>query len=345
MIASSIPPAAIMKYSKMVSKMLTIGLAGFGGIGQVHFSNYQHIADAKVSAICDPSPKAQRAAEEKGIPYYANLRSMLVEIKPDIVDVCTPSFLHHALVMEALRDGRHVICEKPLALNSKDAKEMYTLAEQQDVQLLVGHVLQFYPASKLLHEITRDGRYGKPLDAVFLRLSACPRWAAGGWLLDKSKSGLLPFDLHIHDLDLMISLFGKPESFETVSGGREGAGYEEYYRIFYRYPNLNVCCEAAWYNAEIPFTASWRVYFEKAVLIHEGGKLTAYSLDAPRKEFDIEEKLKIETGINLPPTGVFHEELSFFLDRIRSGEKEQYRREEIIALISILEDITGENNE
>lgn len=321
--------------------MVTVGLAGLGGIGQVHFSNYQHIKDCSVTAICDPSPQGQKAAAEKGIPCFTTMTEMLAQAKPDVVDVCAPSYLHYGLVMEALRNGKPVICEKPLALKSAEVREMYALAEQQGVQLLVGHVLQFFPASKILHEIVKDRRYGKPLDAVFLRLSACPRWAVGGWLLDKDKSGLLPFDLHIHDLDLMISLFGKPESYEIASGGREDAAYDEYYRIQYRYPRLNVCCEAAWYNADIPFTATWRVYFEKAALICEGEKLTAYSFDGPPEQFDIEEKIKIPTGINIPPTGVFYEELSFFLDRIRSGEKEQYRRDEIISLIEILEDITG----
>jgi predicted dehydrogenase len=321
--------------------LLTVGLAGFGGIGRVPFSNYGHIADSKVIAVCEPSPEGRKAAEEKGVPCYDSLKAMIAQAKPDVVDVCTPTFLHHGMVMEALGNGINVICEKPLALSSKDAREMYALAEKQGVQLLVGHVLQFYPASKILHEIVRDRRYGKALDAVFLRLSACPRWAKEGWLLDKGKSGLLPFDLHIHDLDLMISLFGKPESFQIASGGREGLAYEEYYRVLYRYPQLNVCCEAAWYNAGIPFTASWRVYFEKAVLVCEGGKLTAFSFDEAPKEFDIEEKIKIPTGINLPPTGVFYEELKFFLDRISSGAKEQYRKDEIISLIEILEHITG----
>ena len=324
---------------------MTIGLAGFGGIGRVHFGNYRHIPGCKVIAACDSSPNGREAAEKNGVQCYAGLREMLDKANPDVVDVCVPSFLHHDLVMEALGAGKHVICEKPLALKSCDAKEMYALAGQKGLQLLVGHVLQFFPASKILHEIVKDGRYGKALDAVFLRLSACPRWAADGWLLDKSKSGLLPFDLHIHDLDLMISLFGRPESHEIVSGGREGLNYEEYYRILYRYPKLNVCCEAAWYNADIPFTASWRVYFEKAVLICENGKLCAYSFDSPPLEFDIEEKVKIPTGINLPPTGVFLEELGFFLDRIKSGVKELYRKEEIIALIEILESITGAANE
>ena len=321
---------------------MTIGLVGFGGIGRVHFSNYLHIKDCKVTAICEPSPEGRKAAEETGLTCYDNLKDMLAFSNPDVVDICVPTFLHYALVMEALQNGRHVICEKPIALKSSEVKEMYSLAEKQGVQLVVGHVLQFYPASKILHEIVKDGRYGRPLDAVFLRLSACPRWAKDGWLLDKSKSGLLPFDLHIHDLDLMISLFGKPESYEIASGGRDGIGYEEYYRILYRYPKLNVCCEAAWYNAEIPFTASWRVYFEKAVLICEGGKLISYSFEEPAKEFDIEEKIKIPTGINVPPTGVFFEELKFFLDRIISGEKKQFRKDEIISLIEILENITGE---
>jgi len=325
--------------------MLTIGLAGFGGIGRVHYSNYGHIPDCKVVAACDPSPQGRKAAEENGVPCYAELGDMIAQAKPDIVDVCVPSFLHHSLVMEALSRGKHVICEKPLALKSSDVKEMYALAEKQGVQLLVGHVLQFNPASKILHSIVENCRYGKALDAVFLRLSACPRWAQDGWLLDKAKSGLLPFDLHIHDLDLMISLFGQPQSYETFSGGRENAGYEEYYRVNYRYPKLNVCCEAAWYNVDIPFTATWRVYFERAVLIYEGGKLTAYSFDAPPEEFDIEEKIKIPTGINLPPTGTFYEELSFFLDRIKTGVKEQYRKNDIIALIEILENITGVHHE
>ena len=325
--------------------MLTVGLVGFGGIGRVHFSNYRHIEDAKVIAISEPSAEGRRAAEETGVTCYESLKDMLSRSKPDIVDVCAPTFLHHSLVMETLQSGRHVICEKPIALKSKEVREMYALAEQQGLQLLVGHVLQFYPASKILHEIVRDGRYGKPLDAVFLRLSACPRWAQDGWLLDKNKSGLLPFDLHIHDLDLMISLFGKPLSYEITSGGREAVSYEEYYRILYRYPGLNVCCEAAWYNADIPFTATWRVYFEKAVLMCEGGKLTAFSFDAPAKEFDMEEKIKIPTGINLPPTGVFYEELKFFIDRIVSGEKKQYRKDEIISLIEILENITGGKSE
>jgi predicted dehydrogenase len=323
--------------------MLKIGLAGLGGIGQVHLSTYRHLEDCEVAAVCDPSEAGQARAREKGIPCYGDLASLLKAHAVDVVDVCVPSFLHRDCVVEALEHGLPVICEKPLALSGAHVKEMYALAEKKGAPLFVGHVVQFYPASKALHAMIADRRFGKALDAVFLRLSACPKWAAGGWLLDKARSGLLPFDLHIHDLDLIISLFGKPESREVFSGGREGLGYREYYRFLYHYKDLNVCAEAAWYNAEIPFTAVWRVYFERAVVIYDGVKLIAYKDEGPPEEFDIEEKIKIPTGINLPPTGVFYEELGFFLDRIRAGDKTLYRRDEIIALIEILEKTTEES--
>jgi predicted dehydrogenase len=320
-------------------EMLKIALAGLGGIGQVHLSTYQHLEDCEVAAVCDPSEAGQERAKAKGIPCYGDLPSLLKAHIVDVVDVCVPSFLHRDRVMEALAQGLPVICEKPLALNGAHVREMYALAEQKGLPLFVGHVLQFYPASRALHAMVEDGRFGRALDAVFLRLSACPKWAGGGWLFDKAKSGLLPFDLHIHDLDLIISLFGKPERYEVFSGGREGLGYREQYRFLYQYKNLNVCAEAAWYNGNIPFTASWRVYFERAVVIYDGNKLTAYKDEGPPEEFDIEERIKIPTGINLPPTGVFYDELGFFLDRIQAGDKTPYRRDEIIALIDILESI------
>jgi predicted dehydrogenase len=315
-------------------------MSGLGGIGRVHVTTYSHLEDCKVVAVCDPSPAGKKAAEEFGIPWFEGMAQMLSEASPDVVDVCTPTFMHRDCVLEALESGRHVICEKPLALKGADVREMYALAEKKDRELLVGHVVQFSPASKLLHSLVKSGEYGKPLDAVFLRLSACPKWAQGGWLFDKTKSGLLPFDLHIHDLDLLISLFGIPKDHEAFSGGRGGLEYKEYYRFLYRYENLNVCAEAAWYNGDIPFTATWRVYFEKAVLIFDGVNATAYSFDHPPRQFDIEEKVKIPTGINLPPTGMFYEELGFFLKRIREHKGgTPYRKDEIIALIEILEQI------
>ena len=80
------------------------------------------------------------------------------------------------------------------------------------MQLYVAQVLQFTREVETLHQVMEDERYGKPLDACFERLSARPGWVQGSWLFQKEKSGLLPFDLHIHDLDMMVSIFGEPRS-------------------------------------------------------------------------------------------------------------------------------------
>lgn len=322
--------------------MIRIGIIGIGGMGTVHASNYAQLADRgyRLAAVCDPSPSAEEAARRFGAEWYSDVEEMLTKAELDVVDVCTPTFLHKTHVMAGLQRGFHVICEKPLALHYEDAREMFALAKEKGVQLFVGQVLQFAPATKVLRQLVQSGEYGRVLDASFLRLSACPRWIKGGWLFDKEKSGLLPFDLHIHDLDLMVSLFGAPDRMSFTSAGRDGLSYREHYRFFYEFGETTVCAEAAWYNGDLPFTATWRVYFEEAVVVFDGNALTAYAFDKEPRTFDIEEPIRIPTGINLAPTGTFYEELGSFLHVIETTpHAAPAREEEILTVIRILEEI------
>ena len=106
---------------------------------------------------------------------------------------------------------------------------MFALAEEKGVNLYVAQVLQFTREVEVLRKLVREGTYGRPLDAVFQRLSARPEWAQGGWLFDKSKSGLVPFDLHIHDLDVIVSLFGVPDQAECRPCGGPAMDSPELY--------------------------------------------------------------------------------------------------------------------
>ena len=323
--------------------MLRIGLVGYGGMGKVHASNYDHIISAQLVAICD---SVNEVTDRDGVTLYKSIEAMLMQEQLDIVDVCTPTFLHKEAVMKALNAGIHVICEKPIALHLEDAKEMYALAESKGKQLMIGQVLQFSTPMQVLRELVEGGEYGKALDASFLRLSACPKWATGSWLMDKDKSGLIPFDLHIHDLDMIVSLFGKPNSYKMSANGRTGIGYQEHYRFLYQYDNLDVMAEAAWYNADFPFTANWRVYFEEAVVECVGTTVTAYQFGVKTKVFDTTEKVTIATGINLPPTGMFYEELTYFLKRINDGvDTSQFRKEDILTVIELLEEIVKNSSD
>lgn len=321
--------------------MIQVAIVGTGGMGTVHYSNYQHIKGAQVAALVGITPQSKDCSEKWGVPLFEDIPSMAKVVEVDVVDVCSPTFLHKEHVLQGLAAGKHVITEKPVALRKKDAEEMFALADQVGRQLYVAQVLQFTKEIEILHELVKSGEYGSPLDAHFERLSACPRWVQNGWLFDKDKSGLLPFDLHIHDLDVIISLFGKPERFSYTSCGGAQKSYQEHYRFLYAYPGMNVAAEAAWFNADFPFTARWRVYFENAVVANEGGRMTAYQFDHEPRVFDTEDEVKIPTGINLPPTGMFYRELTHFMDCVKRGApSERVPRQQVLTVVELLEEMT-----
>lgn len=321
--------------------MIRVGIVGTGGMGTVHYSNYAHIDGCKVTALVGITQQSRDCAAQWGLPLYESIEAMAQSGQVDVVDICTPTFLHKQHVLESLGLGMHAITEKPVALRKQDALEMFALADKMGRQLFVAQVLQFTKEVEVLRGLVQSGEYGKPLDAYFERLAACPRWVQDGWLFDKEKSGLLPFDLHIHDLDVIISLFGRPDSFSFTSCGGAGKAYKEHYRFLYDYKNLHVAAEAAWFNADFPFTARWRVYFENAVLVNDGARLVAYPLDSQPRVFDTQDEPKIPTGINLPPTGMFFRELSHFMDCVKKGiPSEKVTRQQILAVVELLEEIT-----
>ena len=322
-------------------KNLRIGIVGGGGMGRVHFANWQVVENASVVALCDTAPSAADTAAQWGVPLYRSITQMVQECDLDAVDICTPTFLHHDMVMEILNLGMDTICEKPIALHYADAKEMLDTAQAKGCHLYIAQVLQFTKEIQALRQLVKSEEYGKVLDASFERLSAAPRWAVGGWLFDKSKSGLLPFDLHIHDLDVIVSLFGKPERFTINTCHGRGKTYAEHLRIDYDFGDKHVNGEAAWFNADSPWTARWRVYFENAVVINDGKTMTAYTFDAPPRVFDTKDEVEISTGINVPPCGWYYNELKHFAQCIREGVPTPYvSREQLLTVMEILEEVS-----
>ena len=323
-------------------KTMKIGLVGVGGMGNVHYANYKEIEGCQVAAVCGSSRRAKETAEQWGLPCYPSIREMVESCDIDIVDICTPTYLHHDMVMESLGCGKDTICEKPIALSLKDAKEMLDEAEKRGCMLYVAQVLQFTKEVEILRRTVESGAYGKPLDAYFERLSACPRWAKDGWLFDVNKSGLLPYDLHIHDLDVIVSVFGKPEGYSFTSCQGEDKDYPEQFRISYDYGSFHVGAEAAWFNADIPWTARWRVYFENGMLINDGSTLTAYQFGSEPRAFDTRDEVMVSTGINVPPCGWYYNELKHFLDCAREHRPSpNVGAGQLLTVMEILEDISA----
>lgn len=326
-----------------MKSVLKIGLVGVGGMGKVHYANYQKIPDCQVAAVCGSSRRARDTAGQWGVPCFDTVTAMTRSCDLDVVDICTPTYTHHDLVMESLACGRHVICEKPIALSTADAREMLDEAQRRGLGLYIAQVLQFTKEVQALRRVTESGEYGKPLDACFERLSACPRWAQDGWLFDGAKSGLLPYDLHIHDLDVIVSVFGRPQGFRLTSCQGPERTYPEQIRIDYDFGGFHVNAESAWFHADIPWTARWRVYYEDGMLINDGNSLVAYPFEAEPRVFDTADEVVVSTGINVPPCGWFYTELSHFLSCIRSGgvPTPWVSRDQLLTVMEILEEVSA----
>ncbi|MEG1886580.1 MAG: Gfo/Idh/MocA family oxidoreductase, partial [Oscillospiraceae bacterium] len=278
-------------------------------------------------------------AEEKALEgehVYCDLAEMLEQENIDVLDVCTPSYLHKEHSIAAMERGIHVLCEKPAALSAADAAEMYSTAKKNHVKLMIAHVIRFSKEYLILKEIYESQKYGKLLSGRFWRLSLLPTWSYENWMMDEGKSGLVPYDLHIHDLDFIYSMLGEPKNISAVRNG----GFD-CYSAQYDYDGCTIFAEAAWYdNSCYPFKPGFNVCFEKAVLSFDGG-LIAYT------ENDIinysEQAAMQNTGINITSTDGYFEEMLYFKNCIANDrEPEVIKENEVVNVLKILEN--GINN-
>lgn len=135
--------------------------AGFGQIG--HMPGFKECSDAELVAVCDKVPElAESAARKFDVPHvFTDYHEMLQMEQLDLVSVATPPFLHHSMVMAAVKAGKSVLCEKPMALNTAEALEMYQEAEKAAVVHLVDHELRFNPTRVRMKELIDDGFIGR----------------------------------------------------------------------------------------------------------------------------------------------------------------------------------------
>ena len=150
---------------------------------------------------------AVAARESIQVADVSDWRQIVSNPNLDAIDICLPSDLHAPVAIEALAHGKHVFCEKPMALTYADCRSMIAAAHQYKRVLMIGHVLRFWPEYLTLKSFV-EKRRELAMTAVFTRRSALPAW--GAWLADPKRSGGAILDLLIHDVDQSLLLFGKP---------------------------------------------------------------------------------------------------------------------------------------
>ncbi|UCH36281.1 MAG: Gfo/Idh/MocA family oxidoreductase [Armatimonadota bacterium] len=190
-----------------------IGVAIIGAsIGRAHLSGYRKSPDARIIGVCDlDAARAQAAAAEFGAErVFTDYRELLKLDELDAVSVCLPNYLHASVTIDCLRAGKHVMCEKPLAMNAREGERMVAAAREAKRLLMIALNNRFRGDTGVLKQFIAKGELGRIYfgKTGWLRRSGCPR----GWFGVKKMSGGGPLiDLGVHMLDLAWYLMGKPK--------------------------------------------------------------------------------------------------------------------------------------
>ena len=311
--------------------MLKVGLVGVGGISGAHIPVWEAMENAELVALCDIRP--ERMEKYEGKRCYLDFDEMLANEELDILDICLPTYLHADFAVKAMEKGINVITEKPISLKEEDVERVYSTAAKNNVKFMVAQVLRFWPEYELLKEIYDSKKYGKLLSGTMIRLGGYPKWSWDGWMMDEKRSGLVPFDLHIHDLDFMVYAFGMPK---VKYQYRSKLSDQDYISLIYDFGEFSINSESSWYSSCYPFTAEFRFQFEDAVVSNENGKMVIYLRND--EKIDLSKDAEGDTGnINLPKSDAYANEIHYFVDCVVNDKPvEKIKPEELECVLKIL---------
>lgn len=263
--------------------MLRVGIIGIGFMGMVHYLSYQKLRGAKVVAICERDAKKRRGdwqgiqgnfgppgeqMDLSGVVAYETHEELLSDPDIDAVDITLPPSLHAEVTCQALRAGKHVFCEKPMAMTLSDCDKMRRTAEKAERRLLIGHVLPYFPEYAWALKEANSGKHGRLLGGSFKRVISDPAWLSNYWSAELTGGPLL--DLHVHDAHFIRLLFGRPTA--VFSGGRQRDGLPEFWNTQFEFgesgPAVHAVCGTINQQAR-PFQHGFELQFERATLVFD----------------------------------------------------------------------------
>lgn len=261
--------------------MVRVALVGLGVMGKAHMGVYVRLDNAEVTALhdlqgermeirsldADSNIKASSGEIDLGeVRKYTDYETMLREGGFDIVDICLPTFLHAEYTVRALEHGYHVFCEKPMALTVEETSRMLDAERSSGRLFSVGQCLRFWPAYSEVKKLIDKRIYGELTFAEFGRYSARPGWSWDNWLHDAKRSGSAALDLHIHDVDMVLWLFGKPRSVRSTGVFERDGGISQISTI-YAFDGKVVTATGGWnFPDSFPFNMQALYVFERGAI-------------------------------------------------------------------------------
>ncbi len=192
-----------------MAQLIKVGIIGCGGIANgKHMPALKKVKDCEMVAFCDIIPeRAEKAARDYGTPdakVFTDYKELLKLADVDVVHVCTPNRSHSFITVDALESGKHVMCEKPMAINSEEAKKMLDAAKRTGKKLTIGYQSRFRDDSVFMKQEADEGTFGDIYyaKATALRRRAVPTW--GVFLNEYEQGGGPLIDIGTHALDLTL---------------------------------------------------------------------------------------------------------------------------------------------
>ena len=209
---------------------LRFGICGLGFMGRSHFARLRENPRAEVVAVCDQDER-RRGGDWRDVPgnldfipgqggrvslggiaAYATPDELIADANVEVVLITLPTLLHVEVAVAALQAGKHVLCEKPMALRVGACDRMIRAAQGSGKTLMIAQCIRFWPQYETIKRCLDEGRIGAVRFVTLRRLGSPPTYSAGNWLLDGRQSGGAVLDLHVHDVDFAHALLGVPES-------------------------------------------------------------------------------------------------------------------------------------
>lgn len=297
--------------------VVKIGIVGLGFMGATHLNAYSKVPGVEVRGVCTRNEQAlsgdlshvggnlKQAASTYDFSHmrrWVNWEEMMLDPEIDAVDICLPTDMHTEVALAALEAGKHVYCEKPMALHLADCDRMVRMADEQKRVLMIAQVLRFWPEYERLRDFVRNGNTGAIREARFSRSCGLPAWSR--WLPVETRSGGAVLDLLVHDIDQILLLFGMPESLVAKANGEVDTIDA---RLRYS-GGLEIQLEGGWLPAEKPFQMSFSVQSERTAI-----ELTPDGL-FEGKEAD---RQKVDVGDG----NAYESEIAYFVDCCQKGTR------------------------
>ncbi|MEM2050704.1 MAG: Gfo/Idh/MocA family oxidoreductase [Thermoproteota archaeon] len=326
-----------------MSKEVRVGIIGSGGIARVHASAYSKIGFVKIVAVSDiVRERAESLARGFNAKAYGSYEAMLRENDLDLISVCTPPFTHRDIVMDVFKSNVNVFCEKPLALNSREAKEMVDEARKRGLYFGVDFQNRFLPQHVKAKELLNEGAIGRLIQARFRVgydiLEAVPPSAPmREWLFNREKSGGgVLMDIGSHWIDLLRMFVGSEARSVSaeISSNIEGIGVEDNAMVLILFENsVHALVDVSWtqQNEQWPV----ELYGDQGTVLCNLGenKIVLYTRN---RRYSEDGRVRMITP-PLPEIGEPHEYLiRMFVNSIVAGGKppvsgyDGYRAQEVI---------------